>query len=249
MSAPVQEPGYPQWLQAVKGEEEPSIGLYVARGLDAATALRRILGQDEPVRVQLPPVWAEGISPVEAALGSENAVLAGQVGEWAWVFDYNAGTYLSGFAVRNLSIAGGQAAVCTDNIEGDTVLTYAEDGENRFEVTEPVTVYTLEELPEPLRAAAAESGVYATSAGAGEGWDPSENFRVVCALAGLLELTIDGLRPMELIGVALPAHSFGTRLVPDLGVDSERQAPHAARVAAAAGLMMSRFTNGRPGHP
>ncbi|HEX6755769.1 MAG TPA: DUF6461 domain-containing protein [Mycobacteriales bacterium] len=199
--------GYPIWVTAL-ADRSHSMVLYVVRGLDPASALEQVGARPRQIRpVQLPTgppasEWSSlALEAVGVAPGDGSALLAAQVGDWTMVYD-GGGMTAGSDRLADLSSDGRQAASCSDNIESDTHLAYAADGEDLFWVGEPVSVYRLEELPDGLRPAAQAAGIDWSDDGDDDReWSPAENFRVTCALADL-RLTLDHIRALPLLGAA-----------------------------------------------
>lgn len=199
--------GYPAWVTAL-ADQNHNMVLYVVRGLDPARALEQVGARAHQIRpVQLPSgpptsKWSSlALEAVGVPPGEGSALLAAQLGDWTMVYDSGALT-AGGPQLAQLSSDGREAASCSDNVESDTHLAYAADGEELFRVGEPVSVYRLEELPDGLRSAAQAAGIDWSDDGDDDReWNPAENFRVVCALADL-RLTLDHVRAVPLLGAA-----------------------------------------------
>jgi hypothetical protein len=95
-------------------------------------------------------------------------------------------------------VDGREAAACDRDINAHTRVRYAVDGEVRSVVVDPVSSVPPDELPEALRGPCSVAGIGAP--GYPE-WSPAENFRLVCALAGLT-LALDDIRRLPLLGAA-----------------------------------------------
>ncbi|WP_157122067.1 hypothetical protein [Nocardia miyunensis] len=196
--------GYPAWVSALADQDEGII-LYVARGLDPAAALERLGYPAAATRaVELSSVTPQApySSRVEQALGvsdpEEVAAVSARVGEWTLVYEIH-GVQQDEAA---LCVGGMPAACCTVNIESDTYLGYAVDGETVFWVTDPLTVHDLADLPAGLREAAVAAGVYDRGEQGNSG-GPAQNFLTVCSLAGLWRLTLADLCGRPLLGSSM----------------------------------------------
>jgi hypothetical protein len=89
--------------------------------------------------------------------------------------------------VEDLS-AGGEAAGCSFDINAHTWLIHAVDGSAVCSVMDPVSATPLDGLSPAVRAAVAVAGI------GPEDWHSGENFRTVCALAGMTGTLGDLLR-------------------------------------------------------
>jgi hypothetical protein len=205
------EDGYPAWVTALASENH-GIGLYVVRDLDPAAALERAGARRPRIRpVELPAEVPddEWYSRAQAALGvaagEGSALVSFAVGDWTVVYDAGGLTLMDQAMLADLAVGDLEAAHCSVNIELDTHVAYTVDG-LAFWVGEPISVYRLEDLPERLRPAAEAAGIDWPTGNGGEDdeheWDPAENFRLVCAIAGL-RLTLDDVRALPLLGAEL----------------------------------------------
>jgi hypothetical protein len=192
------ENGYPAWISELSDEESGTINLYVVRGLGPAQALERMGYPPDSARpVALPAErpadrWSSRLmEALSVQSGDEVALLSTQVGEWTLVVSN--GLEMDEGAV-DLSLGGLEAAECSDNIEADTHFIYAVDGAEIFTVSEPVSVYPLDELPDRLQPAARTTGIYDVDIPE-DSWNVAENFLLVCALAGLERLPLLGWAP------------------------------------------------------
>lgn len=195
--------GTPIWITDL-ASEAPHHVLHVVRGIEPAEALERLgaktrlmqpceLPDSRPDEWTSLPCAALGMEP-----GSSAALLAGRVGEWAFVYDDSGFTFED--AAEALSADGRMAATSVFSINGDASLTYAVDGKQVAWVD--VDGLALEEdLPRmraELRAAFEAAGTVEQ-----EGLEPGQadssiTMRAVCALAGL-PLTLSALRQVPLV--------------------------------------------------
>ncbi len=196
---------YPAWIRDLIPSQDLTVALFVVRDLDPVQALQLVGAGTHPIQpVQLPVERPADpySSRAHVAVGADPqdyALLATRVGDWTVVLDTSGMTF--GDEAIALSRKGHEAAACAVNLTLETHLTYAVSGDRRFSLADPVSVLKIEDLPPALRSAAEASGAYAPEAqrsvrGA------TENFSLICALAGL-ELTLEDLRRLPLFGTKL----------------------------------------------
>lgn len=198
------ESGDPAWVDELSADPAHH-QLHVVRGLspqDAVTALGgTVLRNLEPG--QLPEAVPDGYTPLcRVAVGEEDdergVLVAGQSGEWTFVYDDQMLGEFPAAAALLLSRDGRVAASSSYSINADTDLAYAVDGVLTHCWSEPHHGQDIE-FPTLLRPAVKAAGVY----GDNPGVDMGVNLRVVCALAGLT-WTVSELRRSALL-VALCA--------------------------------------------
>jgi hypothetical protein len=207
--------GLPAWIDALEGEY-PNYTVHVVRGLAPADALTAI-GARAPLFMTcvLPGEQPDGqTSPaVFGQPGCAAVLLAGQVGDWTFVYDSlgdtesgedprRRGSFLS--MAEILSAGDREAASSTLSINADVSLWYAVDGELLLQAVEEVDPER-DDIPAGLQGAVEAAGRFEPAgdeADEDDGPDLAVNMRVVCALAGL-NLTLEDLYGIPLIGAPL----------------------------------------------
>jgi hypothetical protein len=192
--------GFPAWVTSLVGSTDDGIDLYLSRGLPVTEALREAGAPDDqiqPVTLSASDAVDQGegllAKAVAAQAGDVHAWLGFEFGEWAVVI--HEGMPLFDDPTAQLSENGREALSCSSNIEGDTHLTYAVDGAVVFNVTETIHTHPLDDLPQPLRSAAARINAPTDIHGA----SPADNFRFVSEFSDL-HITLDDLRRLPLLG-------------------------------------------------
>jgi hypothetical protein len=183
----------------------------VVRGLAPAGALEAIGARPARFMTCVLP-GAEAVPPrqVFGRPGCEAVLLAGQVGDWTFVYDGLGDTgygedphrrYAFVSMAEILSAGAREAASGTFTIEADTSLSYAADGRLLLDAGEPLDPGE-DYIPSGLRAAVEAAGTFGPAGERNRGPDLAVNIRVVCALAGLT-LTPKDLRALPLTGAPL----------------------------------------------
>lgn len=197
--------GDPKWITELAAAD-PNHVLHVVRGLDPQAALEAIgakphLIQPCELPASKPDDWtslpgaALGIEPGTAA-----ALLAGQVGDWTFVYDDSGHTFEE--ATEALSASGRTAATSVFTINADASMTFSVDGEEVVWINfDDLLEDDLDDFPEELRAAFEAAGVVEDEDLEPGQFDYAVTMRATCALAGLT-FTIEELRALPLIGAS-----------------------------------------------
>ncbi|WP_331752467.1 DUF6461 domain-containing protein [Streptomyces chartreusis] len=208
--------GAPIWISEL-ATDDPNHILHVVRGIEPAEALKVlganpalfqpcILPEVKPDEWTSLPCAALGIEPGTAA-----ALLAGQIGQWTFIYDDSGYTY-NDKATKALSGDGRTAAASVYTINGDATLTYAVDGEQIAWIN--IDDLALDEdilgVPAELSSAFEAAGVVET-----DDYEPGEvdgmiTMRAVCALADL-QCTMEDIRRVPLLVVPLDGRSSEER--------------------------------------
>jgi hypothetical protein len=192
--------GAPIWISDL-AEEEPHHTVHVVRGLEPTEALELLgakprLFQPCEIPHDRPETWRLGPA------GDGFTLLAGRVGDWAFVYDGEGATSFDADSspitvpAKGLSADGRVAATSTVTFEGKTDLGYAVDGEVLVHVTTGGLPYLETELPSELQAAIDAAGTFEPLH---EGQlDESVYLRAIAILAGM-QCTTDELRRVSLV--------------------------------------------------
>jgi Family of unknown function (DUF6461) len=209
MSAPgfppntLDDEGGPVWIRAL-ASADPNHSLHVVRGLEPAEALETLGAQPRLFQqCELPTTRPNDRTSLPAAAiraepGGSATLLAGQVGEWTFVYD-DLG-FTSHEETTLLSVHRRTAATSRSSVDTVATLTYAVDG-NQFawiDVDDFDLDVDLPGLPAELRAAFQIAGNVEN-----DYLDPGQPdhyicMRAICALAGLY-CTVDDLRQIPLL--------------------------------------------------
>lgn len=196
--------GSPVWIAGLAEDDEPHHTLHVVRGLEPADALTTLGAKPHLFRpCELPAGKPDARTSLPAAaIGTESgaALLAGQVGEWTFVYDDSGFTSHEDTTV--LSAHRRTAATSSLSVDLEAVLTYSVDGNQLAWVTadelgvEPEVPF----LPPELRAAFNTAGRFRNGQPGpdDEFYDYQVCMRAICALAGLY-CTVDDLRRIPLL--------------------------------------------------
>ncbi|QIS04374.1 hypothetical protein F5X71_20420 [Nocardia brasiliensis] len=193
--------GVPLWISGL-ANEDPNHCVHVVKGLGPADALRTLGAEPRLVRpCTLPERRSDArMSLPAAALGAERGddatLLAGQFGEWTFVYDDFGATE----DPAGLSAAGRVAATSYFSINADASLTYCADGEQLswINVDDLELDTDLAELPDELRAAFEAAGIVHFDYLEPGAADFAVCMRAVSALAGM-RCTLDELRRIPLL--------------------------------------------------
>ncbi|TWG08063.1 hypothetical protein [Saccharopolyspora dendranthemae] len=198
--------GDPKWITELACAD-PNHILHAVRGLDPRAALEVIGAKPHLIRPcalpeSKPDDWtslpgaALGIEP-----GTSAALLAGQVGDWTFVYDDSGHTFDD--ATENLSASGRTAATSVFTINGDASMSFAVDGEQVAWINvDDLVEDDLAGFPEELRTAFELAGVVEDENLEPGQFDCAVTMRATCALAGLT-VTLDDLRTLPLLGAPL----------------------------------------------
>lgn len=195
--------GTPQWISAL-ADEDPNHSVHVVRGLEPAAALEALGAKARLFRPfgladQLDG-WAclsdasFDFDPKEYAA----LLLAGQVGEWTFIYDNFGATEHDETAA--LAADGRTAATSMLSINADASMTYLVDGDELawINVDDLEFERDLADMPDELRAAFEAAGTFDVDyLEAGEA-DYSICMRAISALAGM-RCTLADLRRIPLL--------------------------------------------------
>ncbi|GAB3696388.1 hypothetical protein [Saccharopolyspora tripterygii] len=197
--------GDPKWITELACAD-PNHVLHVVRVLDPKAALEAIgakphliqpcvLPESKPDDWTSLPGSALGIEP-----GTSAALLAGQVGEWTFVYDDSGHTGED--ATENLSASGRTAATSVFTINADASMSFAVDGEEVAWINvDDLVEDDLAGFPEELRTAFELAGVVEDEDLEPGQFDYAVTMRATCALANLT-CTLDHIRTLPLVGAS-----------------------------------------------
>jgi hypothetical protein len=187
------EDGSPKWIDEL-ATADPNHLLHVVRGLAPADALEMVggtvLAHLKPH--ELPPERPDDWSTIaHAATGADHArdmLVAGQRGDWTFVYDAEGitGSTLARVEMASVLSAGGRAAGTSIlTINDDSTFCYAEDGETIMDIDVDQPRPTGDQIPVVLRAAIEAAGRADSDDDDEDFLDVQANMRIACALAGL----------------------------------------------------------------
>jgi len=181
--------GGPLWIDSL-ADADPNHLLHVVRGLDPAAAVELVGGRvlRELAPGELPAERPDDFrTPAHLVAGLDrmtDVLVAGRRGDWTFVYDASG---ITGWTedrrtmATRLSADGRVAATSSWTINGKSSVSYTEDGETVFQITESYDpAYDDEDTPDRLRPVIEAAGRVD-----GTEDDFEINMRIVCALAGL----------------------------------------------------------------
>jgi hypothetical protein len=207
------EAGGPLWIDSL-ANEDPNHLLHVVRGLSPVAAIElvggRVVRELTPgeLPMERPDEWS---TPAHAAMSADRMIdllVAGRRGDWTFVYDASGVTgWTKDFkAMATLLSADGRVAATSNwTINAATGISYAEDGQLVFAVTDSYNPeYHDADTPDQLRPVIEDAGRVED---AEDGDDYEINMRIVCVLAGLT-WTPDELRAEPLLIGEVSESSF-----------------------------------------